>query len=205
MKRIVLVVEFLASQNLAFRGNTDNLYARNNGNFLKLIEFIGQFDAKIAEYKRRIQSKETYVHYLGKSIQNESIEMLGSKTKEHILREIRKSTYYSVILYCMPDVSHTEQLSLTVRYFTCESNKEPTIQERFLGFVPVESSTGDALTETLLRQLDDLKLPLNNMRGQGNDNGANMKGKHAGVQQRILNLNPEHFCTMQCTFPTPGC
>lgn len=83
--------------------------------------------------------------------------MLGSKTKEHMLREIRKSTYYSVILDYTPDVSHTKQLSLTVRYVTCESNVVPTIQEIFLGFVPVESSTGEALTKTLLRQLDDLK------------------------------------------------
>jgi hypothetical protein len=31
------------------------------------------------------------------------------------------------------------------------------------------------------------------MRGQGYDNGANMKGKHNGLQKRILNINSRAF------------
>ncbi len=72
-KRIVLMIEFLGSQNLAFRGKTDQLYSRDNGNFLKLLEFVGKFDVVIADHLRRITSKESYVHYLGKNIQNEII------------------------------------------------------------------------------------------------------------------------------------
>lgn len=31
------------------------------------------------------------------------------------------------------------------------------------------------------------------MRGQGYDNGSNMKGKHQGVQKRLLDINPRAF------------
>lgn len=31
------------------------------------------------------------------------------------------------------------------------------------------------------------------MRGQGYDNGANMKGQHSGIQIRIRNINPRAF------------
>jgi hypothetical protein len=39
------------------------------------------------------------------------------------------------------------------------------------------------------------------MRGQGYDNGANMSGKHAGVQKRILDMNPRAFYA-QCNSHT---
>lgn len=192
-KRLVFVIEYLGSQNLAFRGKSDLLFQRNNGNFLKLLEFIGKFDVVIADHLRRITSKESYVHYLGKNIQNEIIVILGSKIKQVILNEVSKSFYYSIILDCTPDMSHTEQMTLIIRYVHCISGKEPSIQERFLGFVPIDSSTGEAITNILLTQLKEMKLPLCNMRGQGYDNGANMKGKHAGVQNRILQVNPRAF------------
>ncbi|XP_051170468.1 zinc finger MYM-type protein 1-like [Leptopilina boulardi] len=193
LKRIIWAIKFLGSQNLALRGKTDQLYLRDNGNFLKLFEFIGKFDPIIAEHLRSIESKESHVHYLNKRIQNEVIELLSLKIKEHILNGIKKWTYYSILLDCTPDTSLVEQMSLIIRYVRCEPGEEPSIEEHFLGFIPVEESTGKALTDTLLSTLEEMKIPLSNMRGQGYDNGSNMKGKHAGVQARILSLNPLAF------------
>lgn len=40
-------------------------------------------------------------------------------------------------------------------------------------------------------ELENLELDLDDMRAQSYDNGANMKGKHRGVQKRIrIDLNP---------------
>lgn len=41
--------------------------------------------------------------------------------------------------------------------------------------------------------LKNLELDLNCMRGQGYDNGSNMKGKHQGVQKRLLDKNLKAF------------
>ena len=44
------------------------------------------------------------------------IDLIGSKIKNPILDLLRKYKYYSIILDCTPDVSHTEQLSVILRF-----------------------------------------------------------------------------------------
>jgi len=68
-----------------------------------------------------------------------------------------------------------------------------TIEERFIGFIAVETTTAEELTDYLLKKFDILGLTLANCRGQSYDNGSNMRGIHNGVQRRILNLNPLAF------------
>lgn len=199
LERIIWIIEFLGSQNITFRGTTDKLYSNDNGNFLKLLEFIGKFDFITADHLQRITSKETYVHYLGKNIQNEIISLIGSKIKQYILNKVSLAAYYAIILDCTPDVSHTEQMTIILRYVCCEEGKDPCIKESFLGYVPIDCSTGESLTDVILSVLEDLKIPLSNMRGQGYDNGSNMKGKNVGVQKRILDLNPRAFFVPCCS------
>jgi hypothetical protein len=45
----------------------------------------------------------------------------------------------------------------------------------------------------LENQLKLLDLDINDVRGQGYDNGSNMKGKHQGVQRKLLDVNPRAF------------
>lgn len=85
-----------------------------------------------------------------------------------------------------------EQMSITLRYVVIDDDGVK-IRESFLGFVSVERSTGENLADELLDILREKNLPLGDMRGQGYDNGANMKGDRAGVQRRIRNLNPRAF------------
>jgi len=49
------------------------------------------------------------------------------------------------------------------------------------------------MTEQILEKLKEIKLPIANLRGQGYDNGSNMKGKNNGVQRKILDINPRAF------------
>lgn len=193
LKRLLCIVQFLGTQGLAFRGTNSTVFKESNGNFLKLVEHISRFDTVLSEHLRRITSKETYVHYLSKDIQNEFISLLSSKVSEHILDELQKATYYSIILDCTPDVSRKEQMTIVVRFVEAVAGKEVVVREHFLGFVQVLETTGEGLTACLLDELTKRGIPLQNMRGQGYDNGSNMKGKKVGVQKRILDLNPRAF------------
>nr|XP_016850957.1 PREDICTED: zinc finger MYM-type protein 1-like [Anolis carolinensis] len=193
LKRLLCIVRFLGVQGLAFRGTKDVLFELDNGNFLKLVEHIAQFDDPMAEHVRRVSSKETHVHYLSKNVQNEFIAFLSGKIQNNILQQLHEATYYSIILDCTPDISNTEQMTLVVRFVKCEANEDASIKEHFLGFVPVANPSGEGLTEILLKELEARHIPLKNMRGQGYDNGSAMKGKHVGVQRRILDLNPRAF------------
>ncbi|KAL4119436.1 hypothetical protein QTP88_012245 [Uroleucon formosanum] len=67
---------------------------------------------------------------------------------------------------------------------------ELLVKEHFIGFKTVESSTGLSLTDLLLKALAEKNISFQDCRGQGYDNGANMKGQKKGVQARVLSMNP---------------
>ncbi|KAG6933403.1 zinc finger MYM-type containing 1 [Chelydra serpentina] len=66
--------------------------------------------------------------------------------------------------------------------FADENNVEVLIKEHFWGFVPPKEMTGALMTETILEELETMSLSVENLHGQGYDNGSNMKGKDNGVQ-----------------------
>jgi hypothetical protein len=67
------------------------------------------------------------------------------------------------------------------------------IEEHFVGFLAVEKTTAESLTNCIITELKQLGVPLQNCRGQGYDNGANMRGERSGVQRRLLDINPLAF------------
>ncbi|XP_050876930.1 uncharacterized protein LOC127080662 [Lathyrus oleraceus] len=62
-------------------------------------------------------------------------------------------------------------------------------------FLNVNNTSGQELFDVLQNELKELGLDLFDVRGQGYDNGSNMKGKHQGVQKRFLDINPRVFYT----------
>lgn len=99
---------------------------------------------------------------------------------------------------CTPDVSHSKKNSFSIR-FVDEDNGNLQVAEQFIGFKEVNKSTGESLTELLLKTLKENKLDIMNCRGQGYDIGANMKGYKNGVHARIFAL---HF---KAAFMSCGC
>ena len=64
-----------------------------------------------------------------------------------------------------------------------------------MSFLEIKDTTGEGIFTTLQNALADLKLNIGDVKGQGYDNGSNMKGKHKGVQKRLLDINPRAFYT----------
>lgn len=192
LTRIIAAVQYLSEHNLAFRGTNAKLYEENNGNFLGLIEMVAKFDPAMQEHVRRIRNKETHAHYLGPQIQNEIISIMATNVKNAIVNNTKRAKYFSVLLDCTPDMSHQEQMSLILRFVNMTS-LDVTVEEHFIDFIPINDQTGKGLSNALLAELEALGLDINDCRGQGYDNGANMKGQNQGVQAHILRLNPRAY------------
>ncbi|XP_026455621.1 zinc finger MYM-type protein 1-like isoform X2 [Papaver somniferum] len=192
LERMMDGILFLAKNGLAFRGDSEKIYTKNNGNFLSFIEVLAKYDPVLKYHLESIEKNEMWYHYLSHKIQNELISMLADETRKLILKKIHEAKYFSIILDCTPDVSRREQMSIIIR---CVDVSTARIEEYFLGFLKVEDKTGEGLFFELQEALINLGLNIDDIRGQGYDNGANMKGKHKGVQARLLEINPRAFYT----------
>ncbi|XP_022889016.1 uncharacterized protein LOC111404441 [Olea europaea var. sylvestris] len=178
--------------NMTFRGDNKKIYQENNGIFLSMIQMITEFDPVMQEHVCRIKNKEIHYHYLGHKIQNELILMLAGEIKKIIIEKLKNSKYFFVILDCTPDTSHEEQMSIILRCVDISASPVK-VEEFFLGFLLVDDTSGKGLFDELVDALNNLELDIDDVRGQGYDNGANMKGQHKGVQSRLLQLNPRAF------------
>ena len=78
-------------------------------------------------------------------------------------------------------------MSVILRYVLC-NEEAAVVKETFFGYLRISDSTGKGLLDAFLEKATELQLELSDCRGQSYDNGANMKGKHSGVQARSHNL-----------------
>lgn len=190
--RLMNVTLYLAENNMAFRGSLDKLYTPDEGKFLGLVQLLAKFDPIMEDHLKMAVNGDIADHYCGKNIQNELIEIMSSKVKMEIVSRTKKSKYFTIIADCTPDISHTEQLSLVLRFVDITDLKV-SVKEIFITFLKVDETTGVGLSDTILNELSSCGLNLTNCRGQGYDNGANMKGKQNGVQARNSQQNPLAF------------
>ena len=85
-------------------------------------------------------------------------------------------------------------MSLVIRCVDYSTNFV-TVEEYWVEFLKVDDTSGLGLFTELKNMLTNLELDIDDIRGQGYDNGSNMKGKHKGVQIRLLEINPRAFYT----------
>ncbi|CAF1045498.1 unnamed protein product [Didymodactylos carnosus] len=89
-------------------------------------------------------------------------------------------------------------MSIVTRYVHIEKaaeghNASVEIKESFLEFINIVDTTGAKMTEEILNSLKQNDLSIMNLRGQGHDNGANMRHKRNGVQSHIANINSRAY------------
>ncbi|XP_039353365.1 olfactory receptor-like protein COR9 [Mauremys reevesii] len=72
-----------------------------------------------------------------------------------------------IYIDCTQDLSKTESMSIVLRFLKTDENAEVRICEQFLECIPVNETTGKALTDVILQRLEHCGIPLVNMRGHG--------------------------------------
>ena len=80
-------------------------------------------------------------------------------------------------------------MTVILRLVQCDEEDGVTVKEDLLGYLRVDDSTGRGLLNTFMQRAEELGLNFADCRGQCYDNGANTKGKKAGAQARLLEIN----------------
>lgn len=187
LKRVVSTVKFLASRGLAFRGSDEKFGSPNNGNFLGCLELLAEYDPFLAAHIERYgNAGRGTASYMSSAICDEFIGMMSSHVMKTILDELKNAKYFAFSVDSTPDITHVDQLTMTVRYVS--ANGVPV--ERFLKFVPISSHTGESLYNVIKTTFEELEIPLADCIGQTYDNASNMSGIYSGVQARVLQDNP---------------
>ncbi|XP_030214602.1 zinc finger MYM-type protein 1-like isoform X3 [Gadus morhua] len=189
MFRLMDITLFLAKQALAFRGNEEGLSSSNRGNFLNLVDLLGQYDSVLGLHLDVVKEKQTsnqrcQVSLLSNRTQNDLIKALSVYVKRIIQKEVTEASQFSILLDETTDVSHIEQVSFVVRYV-----HNMTIKERFVQLCDVASTTGEALENVVMKLLEQNNLNIQDVCGQGYDGAANMSGRYNGLQSRIQKQN----------------
>ena len=195
LRRILDVVFFLGKRGLAFRGSSHLIDDPQNGNFLGLIELLSRYDALLMEHVDKVRKSQAcgrrlQAHYLSHDAQNAFINACGEQVTKKIVSDVLMSKYFALIADATPDASHKEQTTVILRYVQKEEQTQQfKVHERFVTFLDFNEKTGEEIAEKLLKFLKDCGISIKDCRAQGYDNGANMSGKHKGVQSRILKVN----------------
>lgn len=203
-KRLVPIVKtilFCARHNISLRGHREigsmaSSDIRNvclngeQGVFRGLLAF--RIESGDTDLLTHLETAPKNCTMISPHIQNEVIEAIGSVIEKKIVERIKSSNFYSILCDETTDISTEEQMTVCIRYVDLTNF---VIQEDFLGFVKITSTTGASIKNAIKQKLEELGLSLDNLRGQGYDGGSNMAGKNNGVQALILNEQPLAYYT----------
>ncbi|XP_050256643.1 uncharacterized protein LOC126702070 [Quercus robur] len=185
LNAIVDCIRFFLCQELAFRGHDESQGSSDKGNFLELLQFLGNHNKSINEVLQTAPKNCKLTH---SDIQKDIVNAIARETSKAIIKDLDNG-FFSILVDESHDISVKEQMSLVLRYV----NKKGIIIERFLGIVHVASTTALSLKCAIECLLCEHNLSLSNLRGQGYDGASNMQGDINGLKTLILKENKSTF------------
>lgn len=180
LQSIIEVIILCGKQNIALRGHEEK-----DSNFVALLHDKAKSNELLADHLAYCDPRAKYT---SPEIQNELIQLCADQIQNDIVARCNGAMYFGFIADEATDSSTKEQISLCVRYFEKQSK---TVHEDFLGFAEADKTTGEALANKFIAELESTGIVVANMRGQGYDGAANMSGIHRGVQARVRETVPD--------------
>ncbi|XP_052182037.1 uncharacterized protein LOC127794821 [Diospyros lotus] len=175
-----------SKQGLSFRGHDESENSENPGNFLVLLQFLGDHNDEIKAVtmnKAPLNCKLT-----SPDVQKDIVSACAAETINAIIKDIGDS-FFSILVDESRDVSTKEQMSIVLRYV----NNSGQVNERFIGFEHVSSTTALSLKAAIDKTFSKYNLSLSRLRGQGYDGASNMQDEFNGLKSLILKENPCAF------------
>ncbi|KAK9990032.1 hypothetical protein SO802_025017 [Lithocarpus litseifolius] len=167
LNAIVDCIRFLLCRGLAFRGHDESQGSSDKGNFLELLQFLGDHNESINEVLQNVPKNCKLTHH---DIQKDIVNAIARETSKAIITDLDNG-FFSILVDESRDISVKEQMALVLRYV----NKKGIIIERFLGIVHVASTTALSLKYAIECLLCEHNLSSSKLRGQGYDGASNMQ------------------------------
>jgi len=131
---------------------------------------------------------------------NEIIDVLAAEVREPILKDLRDSQAWSLLIDETSDISTTEQVVIYAKYLRLNGpDKPPDNITSFLGIVPLDGSAkAEHIWSTVRQFLVTNDIPTDNLKGMGSDGASVMVGKHSGVAALIRKEVGDHVINVHC-------
>ena len=117
---------------------------------------------------------------------NEMIRLMSNYVLREILSEIREASYFSLIVDECSDISHCEQMCVSIRWV----DENLLIHESPLELIHVPRTDSATLVACIKDSLVRFVLPLSQCKGQAYDGASNMSGHRKGVAATIQGEYP---------------
>ncbi|XP_050248963.1 uncharacterized protein LOC126696235 [Quercus robur] len=108
-------------EGLAFRGHDESQGSSDKGNFLELVQFLGDHNESINEVLQKVLKNCKLTH---PDIQKDIVNAIARETSKAIIKDLDNG-FFSILVDESRDISVKEQMALILRYV----NKEGIIIE----------------------------------------------------------------------------
>ena len=162
--KLLSCIRYLARQGLPFRGHYEDAESFE-GNLYQLLLLEARSSPDMETWLCRRE-------YISPDIINELITKMGQSVLRQLLVEIRSSLWFAILADEATDISHHEQMSLSI----CWVDDNFTIHEDVLGLIQLPNTKAVTIYEAIKDILIRCSLPLSQCRGQAFDGAANMSG-----------------------------
>ena len=106
------VAKTLARNGLAFRGNDDD----GNGKFRQIVYLLARHNSVMKSWLDGREFRKHKTTYLNPRSQAEYVSLLGEEVRKEISNRFKKVSFCSVKADTTPDVSHSDELSVALRF-----------------------------------------------------------------------------------------
>ena len=157
LSQIILAVEFLAKQGLAFRGHRDDNVDfssedTNRGNFVATLQLMAKSDPILSKH---LACAKKNAKYTSKTIQNQIVHIYTSRIRKAITKPIREKTLpYTIIADETTDIFlNREILTLCLRFVDLSLPANPQIKECLLTFIHLQRANAEGIKTKILEAL----------------------------------------------------
>ena len=171
----------------------------SNGQLIPLIDFIKDvFDCtEMKHYDHR-----------GQGSQRDVFLFLGEALKQQLMTKMKSAESYGLLVDEVSDVSVTEHLISFIQYYDHQTRQ---VETSFLSCQNIleeyESANATALTELILKSLEENGLQVAKLTGFSSDGASVMMGEKSGVATQLRRQNPSlinihcvcHKLALSCT------